>query len=90
MNPENFRSGREKVERIIGGVEQDIKAKFVLEPEKKIKQAQGIIDGLAKEAFGDIQIRSVHNMNANISTLVGKIEKLPVRKKPAKKRATKK
>lgn len=90
MNTEEFRSGREKVEKIIGGVEEAIKAKRLLEPDKKIKQAQQIIDGLATEASGDIQTRSVYNMNMNINTLIGKIEKLPAKKKPAPKKVKKK
>jgi hypothetical protein len=90
MNTEKFRSGREKVERIIGRVEEEIIAKFVQEPDKKIEQAQQIIDELATEASGEIQTRSVNNMNMNIITLKGKIEKLPAKKKPAKKRAVKK
>jgi len=90
MKAEKFRTGREEVERIFGGIEQEIKTKFVLEPEKKIGQAQQIIDGLAKEASCEIQTRSVKNLNLKIGTLEGKIEKLPVRKKPVTKRVKKK
>ena len=78
------------MERILAGVEDEIAAKFVLEPEKKIEQAMQIIDGLAKEASGEIQTRSVHNMSMKIDTLEKRIEKLPVKKKTAKKRAKKK
>lgn len=90
MKMEKFRSGREEVEKIIGGVEEEIKAKFVAKPDKKIEKAQQIIDGLAAEASGEIQIRSVSNLNMKINVIKGKIEKLPVKKKPAKKRAKKK
>jgi len=90
MKAEEFRRGREEVERILAGVEDEIAAKFVLEPEKKIEQAMQIIDGLAKEASGEIQTRSVHNMSMKIDTLEKRIEKLPVKKKTAKKRAKKK
>ncbi|MBU0485467.1 MAG: hypothetical protein KKB30_13260 [Proteobacteria bacterium] len=90
MKMEKFRKGREEVEKIIGGMEEEIKVKFVLEPEKKIGQAQELVDELAKEATGEIQERSVSNMNMNINTLKGKIDKLPAKKKPVKKRAKKK
>jgi len=90
MKMEEFRSGREEVERIIDGVEEEIKAKFVLEPDKKIKQAQDIVDGLAKEASEGVQARSVHNMNVNINILKEKVEKLPVRKAPVQKKTRKK
>ena len=90
MKAEDFRNGREKVERIIGGVEEQIKAKSVQEPERKIAQAQEIVDGLAAEAEGEIQNRSVNNMNLKISLVKGKLEKLPVKKKTVLKRTKKK
>ena len=90
MKAEDFRSGREEVARIIGGVEEEIKVKFVFEPDRKIEQALQIVDGLAAEAEGEIQHRSVNNMKLKISLVKGKIDKLPARKKPAKKRAVKK
>ena len=90
MKAEKFRNGREEVQRIIGGVEEEIKAKFVLDPDKKIERAQQIVDGLAEGADGEIQNRSVHNMNANIGILKAKIDKLPAKKKPAVKKAKKK
>ena len=90
MNTEEFRSGREKVEKIIGVVEKAIKTKRVLEPHKKIKQAQQIVDGLATGACDEIQTRSVRNMNMNINALIGKIEKLPAKKKPTPKKVKKK
>lgn len=90
MKAEDFRNGREKVGRILGGVEEEIKAKFVQEPDRKIAQAQEIVDGLAEEAEGEIQHRSVNNMNLKINVLKGKLEKLPpAKKKPVKKRAKK-
>jgi hypothetical protein len=90
MKAEDFRKGREEVERIIRGVEEEIKAKFVLEPDKKINRAQQIVDGLAEEASDEIQNRSVKNMNVKINILKGKIEKLPAKKKPTKRRTKKK
>ncbi|MBU0728298.1 MAG: hypothetical protein KKE17_11525 [Proteobacteria bacterium] len=90
MKTEQFRKGREEVEKIIGGVEEEIKAKFVPEPDKKIKQAKQIIDGLAIEASGEIQTRSIYNLNMKITHLQVQIDKLPVRKKPLVKRVKKK
>ena len=90
MKTEEFRSGRERVERIICGIEEDIKAKFVREPDKKIEQAQQIVDGLAKDASDEIQLRSVNNMTMSINYLKEKVEKLPAKKQPVKKRAKKK
>jgi hypothetical protein len=90
MKADDFRNGREEVERILGGVEEEIKDKFVLEPDRKIEQAQQIVDGLAEGAGDEIQNRSVNNMNLKIRLLKGRIEKLPARKNPVKKRAAKK
>lgn len=90
MKAEDFRKGREKVERIFGGVEEEIKAKFVLDPDKKMDQARQIVGGLAEEASGEIQNRSVNNMNLKLNMLQAKIEKLPAKKKPVIKRAKKK
>lgn len=90
MNAEMFRKGREEVERIIGMVEEEVKARSVREPERKIAQAQQIADGLAEEASGEIQHRSVKNMNLKIRIVKGKLEKMPVKKKPAKRIARKK
>lgn len=90
MKAEMFRKGREEVERIIGKVEEEIKASFVLEPERKIEQAQQIADGLAEEASGEIQLRSVNNMNLKIRLLKGKLEKMPAKKKQVKRIAKKK
>ena len=90
MKAEMFREGREEVERIIGAVEAGIKTKLVLEPERKIERAQQIVDGLAAEANGEIQHRSVHNMNQNISILKGKLDKMPAKKITVKRTAKKK
>jgi hypothetical protein len=90
MNAENFREGREQIERMIGDVEKEIKVKFVMDPDKKIQKVQQLIDELEKESSGEIQIRSIHNMNMKINILKGKIKKLPVQKKPVQKRAPKK
>ena len=89
MKAEMFREGREEVERIIGAVEAGIKTKLVLEPERKIERAQQIVDGLAAEANGEIQHRSVNNMNQNISILKGKLVKMPAKKKTMKRTAKK-
>lgn len=90
IKAEDFRNGREAVERIIEGVEEGLKAKWVEDPDWKIEKAQQIVVGLAEEAEGEIQNRSVNNMNFNISLIKKKIEKLPENKKPVKKRARKK
>ncbi|MEJ2690852.1 MAG: hypothetical protein P8130_13070, partial [Deltaproteobacteria bacterium] len=90
MKAEIFRKGREEVERIIGSVEKEIKTCFVLEPEKKIERAQQIADGLAEEASGEIQHRSVNNMNLKIRVVKGKLEKMPAKKKRVKRIAKKK
>jgi len=90
MEAEMFRKGREEVERIIWAVEEEIQAKRVLEPERKIERAQQIADGLAAEASGEIQHRSVTNMNQNISILKGKLKKVLAKKKPVKRIAKKK
>ena len=89
MKAEMFREGREEVERIIGAVETEIKTRLVQEPERKIERAQQIVDGLAAEANGEIQHRSVNNMNQNISILKGKLEKMPAKKKTMKRTAKK-
>ena len=90
MKAEMFRKGREEVERIIGTVEAEIKTRSVQEPARKIERAQQIVDGLAAEANGEIQHRSVNNMNHNISILKGKLEKMPAKKKRVKRIAKKK
>jgi hypothetical protein len=89
MKAEMFREGREEVERIIGAVETEIKTRLVQEPERKIERAQQIVDGLAAEVSGEIQHRSVNNMNQNISILKGKLEKMPAKKKTMKRTAKK-
>lgn len=89
MKAEMFREGREEVERIIGAVETEIKTRLVREPERKIERAKQIVDGLAAEVSGEIQHRSVHNMNQNISILKGKLVKMPAKKKTMKRTAKK-
>ena len=89
MKAEMFREGREEVERIIGAVETEIKTRLVREPERKIERAKQIVDGLAAEVSGEIQHRSFHNMNQNISILKGKLVKMPAKKKTMKRTAKK-
>ncbi len=88
MKAEKFRQGREEVERIIGSIYKDIKAGSLSEPSKRIEQAQQIVFGLAEGANGEIQNRSVDNMNLKIKSVEERIEKIPV-KKAAKKRIKK-
>ncbi len=90
MKAEMFRKGREEVERIIGTIEEQIKTNIVLEPEKKIEQAQQIADGLGEEASGEIQHRSVKNMHLKISLVQGKLKKVQAKKKTVKRIVRKK
>jgi len=90
MKAEDFRKGREAVERIIEGIEEELKSKWVKDPDRKIEKAQQIVAGLAEGADGEIQNRSVNNMNFNINIIKTKIEKLPAKKKTVKKKAAKK
>ena len=73
----------ENLEKVMREADLDLEATTV-------EERQQIIDGLATEARGEIQTRSVSNMNMKIKVLKGKIEKLPVKKKPVKKRTKKK
>ena len=85
MDPKLFRESRENIEQICHGIDLLIKSKSVRESAEKLQAAQDLLMNLAKHAQGDVQERSVTNLNGRTKILSENIDKILSKRDAGKK-----
>ena len=85
MDPSLFRESREKIEQICEDIALLIKKKAVRASAEKLQKAQDSLKKLGKLARGEIQKRSVTNLNIKLSILSKNMDNILSKREAGKK-----
>ena len=86
MDPKLFRESREKIEQICESIDALIKKKAARESAEKLQTAQDLLKDLSELAQGEIQKRSVRNLEIQIGIVSEDIDNILSRREAGKKK----